>query len=466
MWVDLAALALDFSLNAQYHPGMRRYCLIGLVALAACAPAGNSPSANSPAERLYEQAANLLQRNYFGFSKADLPATIQKYRGVVAKACANQTECEFSVAQDAVEKLVDDLKDPHTFYETPEAFAESQRTQSGQGASVPRLGVNWVFRETSNSWLIVDTTAGLPAQEVGLARGDVVASLNGKALPKGAEASNAALRDAIRSGKTFTLGVKRGGVARDVKAQGKIVNLPPLPYQRRWNTLPSKIALLRIPDFSPPTVSREFHKLVNQNSAASAIIVDLRSNPGGRTTECVGSPGAFLQKLEVVLSQRDDSLSFKYDSGRVLIDNRAQYTINPAALYKGKVAVLVDADSASCSELMSAVLQYFKRATIIGEPTYGILNTGTTEFRLMDGGGLSVTIVRTLDPSGKPYPERVTPNVAQKEDLDALEATGKDVMLDRAVQVLQGSDALVNQPLPVVPVTLSLRELQRRAVGY
>jgi carboxyl-terminal processing protease len=460
------AFARVFSLIAKYHPHMRRYFLVGLVALAACAPASNSSDANTPAQRLFEQAANLLQRNYYGFSKADLPGTIQKYREVVAKACSGQANCAYPVAGDALEKMVDELQDPHTFYETPEAFADSQRTQNGQGAAVPRLGVNWVFREASNAWLIVDTTAGLPAQEAGLARGDLVASLNGKALPKGAEASNAALRDAIRSGKTFSLGVKRGGVARDVKAQGKIVNLPPLPYQRRWNTLPSKIALLRIPDFSPPTVSREFHKLVNQNSAASAIIVDLRSNPGGRTTECVGSPGAFLQKLEVVLSQRDDSISFQYDSGRVSIEKRPQYTINPAALYKGKVAVLVNADSASCSELMSAVLQYFKRATIIGEPTYGILNTGTTEFRLMDGGGLSVTIVRTLDPSGKPYPERVTPNVAQKEDLDALEATGKDVMLDRAVQVLQGADALMNAPLPVAPMTLSLPELQRRAVGY
>jgi carboxyl-terminal processing protease len=446
---------------------MRRYLLAGLVALAACAPASNSsdtPTGNSPAERLYAQASRLLQRNYYGFTKVNLGATLEKYRGVVSKACSGQENCKYEVAQDALESLVDELEDPHTYYERPEAFAESQRAKSGQGASFPRLGVNWVYREASNAWLITDTTAGLPAQAAGLSRGDLVTAVNGKAFPKGAQESNAVLSQTIRSGQPFTLTVKRAGVTREVKAQGKLVNLPPLPYQRKWNALPSGYALIRIPDFSPPTVSREFHKLVVQNNAAKGIIVDLRSNPGGRLTECTGAAGAFTQKVDVALSSRDGNELYSYNNGRVLVNNRPAYSISPTATYKGAVAVLVDAQSASCSEMMGAVLQFFKRAIVVGEPTFGILNTGTFEFGLVDGGGLAITSIRTLDPNGKPYPERVTPNVAQKEDLDLLETKAQDILLERAVRALQGADART-APLPARPVTSSLPDLQRAAFG-
>ncbi len=444
---------------------MRRLLLIGLVSLAACAPA-STPQGNSPAERLYVQASQLLRDHYYGFSKSDLPATLEKYRLSVRDTCAGKSDCPYEVTQAALAKLTEELKDPHTYFENPEEFAASQRLENGQGAAVPRLGVSWIFREGSNGWLITDTVAGLPAQQIGLARGDLVVGLNGTALPKGVEQSNAALQKAIRGGNPFTLSVKRVGKSREVKAQGKLVNLPPLPYQRRWDGLPANIALLRIADFSPPTVAKEFHRLVNLSSNTRGIIVDLRDNPGGRLTECTAAAGAFLEKLEVSFSSRDGDDVYSYANGRVSIDNRTAYTINPVALYKGKVAVLINADSASCSEMMAASLQFFKRATIVGEPSFGILNTGTFSFPLADGSGLTITSIRTLNPDRKPYPERVTPNVAQKDDLNALETGAKDVMLERAVQVLQGADASSQPIAPVSRTALSLVNLRRYAMGY
>ena len=128
--------------------------------------------------------------------------------------------------------------------------------------------------------------------------------------------------------------------------------------------------------------------------------------------------------------------------------------------------MLVSAGSASCSEIMSALLQSTTRAVIVGEPTYGILNTGTNDFALLDGGGLTVTTIRTLDTTGKPYSERVTPNVAQKDDLDALEADARDVMLEVAVKALQSGDATLARAKPSGSVSSSsLLELQRVARG-
>ncbi len=453
------------SLNC-YAGLMRFIFLLCTVALVACAPNTTGSSGDSPAERLYAQAANVLSENYNGYSKLDLAAALEKYRARVAQTCAGAKSCKFEVARTALNGLLEELNDPHSYFETPEEFEASQRTQNGLGAAQPRLGVNWVYREASNAWLIVDTTAGLPAQAAGLTRGDLVTALNGAALPKGAEASNALLGNTIRSAKPFTLTVKRAGVAREVNVQGKLVNVAPLPYQRRTAGLPNGTVVIRIPEFSPPTVARDFHKLVAANPNASAIIVDLRGNPGGRATECLAAAGAFVPRLELTFASRSDANIYRYAEGRVTINNRTIYAIQPLADFKGKVAVLVNQDSASCSEIMSALLQTTKRAIIVGEPTYGILNTGTNDFELLDGSGLTVTTIRTLDTSGKPYPDRVTPNVAQKDDLDALEKNAKDVMLEVAVKALQNADTTMTRAAPVRPVQpSSLLELQRVARG-
>ena len=77
-----------------------------------------------------------------------------------------------------------------------------------------------------------------------------------------------------------------------------------------------------------------------------------------------------------------------------------------------------------------------------------------------------MTTIRTLDTTGKPYAERVIPNVAQKDDLDALEADARDVMLEAAVKALQNADATFTRAKPVRSVQpSSLLELQRVARG-
>ena len=445
---------------------MRFLLLLCTATLVACAPNTIGSSGDSPAERLYAQAANILLENYNGYSKLNLSAALEQRRLEVATNCAGAKNCAFDVARSALTKLLEELKDPHSFYEDPEEFAASQRTQNGLGAAQPRLGVNWVYRPASNAWLIVDTTAGLPAQAAGLGRGDLVTALNKSALPEGAESSNALLSATIRSAKPFTLTVKRAGVAREVSVQGKLVNIAPLPYQRRAIGLPSGTVVVRIPEFSPPTVARDFHKIVAANPNATAIIVDLRGNPGGRATECLAASGAFVPRLELTFSSRSNADIYRYVEGRVTINNRTQYAIAPFANFKGKVAVLVSEGSASCSEIMSALLQTTKRALIVGEPTYGILNTGTNDFALLDGSGLTVTTIRTLDTTGKPYLERVTPNVAQKDDLNALESDARDVMLEVAVRALRAGDASLARATPSAAVRpASLLELQRVARG-
>jgi carboxyl-terminal processing protease len=417
---------------------MKKLAFFGLVALAACAPA---TTGNTPAERVFNQGVELLQERYYGFELPRLPSVIAAAKTELQKACGS-SNCPAEVGQKMLDVMLDQLGDPHSFLENPAQYAESQRIRSGQGGSFPVLGIRSVYRPKSNARLITESMPGLVAQAAGLGRGDLIVGLNGQALPTGDLESNLALRDLVRSGREFTLNIRRAGQSRDVKVTGKLADVPSLPSLKTWAGVPSSVAVLRIPDYLPPQTADIAHKLVNQavKSGAKALVLDLRSNAGGRATECISVAGIFMGQTGVVFASKTSQDRYSYSGGRVTGSGGARASVSEPASFSGNVAVLVDKQSASCAEITPALLQNAKRATVIGEPTYGILNTGTNTFALSDGSGLTITTVRTLDLLGNALTERVTPNIAQTEDLDALELSAKDIMLERAVRVVQGLD--------------------------
>ncbi|HWG84213.1 MAG TPA: S41 family peptidase, partial [Deinococcales bacterium] len=94
-------------------------------------------------------------------------------------------------------------------------------------------------------------------------------------------------------------------------------------------------------------------------------------------------------------------------------------------------------NSYSSSEYFAAALQQVKRGVVYGEITGGLGNTSSQTFNLIDGSAIQVTVGRsTFSFGGPPYPEKVTPDVQLKDDLIELARTGRDLVLERAVQDL------------------------------
>ncbi len=474
--LDVTLTVLDVTLTALskniilclitmcYSFCMKRIALLGLVALAACAPAQKASSGNS-AEDLFNQVSGLLEENYYGFNLPQLPTVVARAKTDLQKACASAgSSCKTEAAYDVLNTMLDKFGDPHTFIENPAEYAESNRTRSGQGGSFPILGIRSVYRANSNGRLIIEALPGMPAEAAGLTRGDLIVALNGKPLPKNDEASNLALREEVRSGKEFVITLRRAGQTREVRAIGKLPTVPALPSLKKWAGVPSSIAIIRIPDYLPPQTADIVHKLVNQvsKSGVKNIILDLRSNSGGRATDCLSVAGIFVGRTGIIFAKKTSQEAYTYNNGTVTIAGKGRIGVSEPASFSGGVVTLVDQGSASCAEITPVILQNAKRGVVIGEPTYGILNTGTNSFDLTDGGGLTITTVRTLDQSGTAFNTRVTPNIALKEDLDSLESKAQDVMIDRAVKVLQGNDAsLETQPILKLPKRLSLLELQK-----
>lgn len=109
------------------------------------------------------------------------------------------------------------------------------------------------------------------------------------------------------------------------------------------------------------STSRDVRKLINSmvKENISGLIIDLRSNGGGSLSEALELTGLFIDRGPVV--QTKDA------SGRVDIN----YDPEPGISYPGPLAVLVDRNSASASEIFAGAIQDYRRGIIIGEPTFG-----------------------------------------------------------------------------------------------
>jgi len=274
--------------------------------------------------------------------------------------------------------------EPHTSYMSPsisENFDISMR--------LSLEGIGAVLRADSEYTVIQRTIPGGPAQQsgqvrpgdriVGVAQGldgevedvigwrlqDVVDKIRG---PKGSVVRLQVLpKSAGPDGKTREVSLVRNEIElEDQAAKAYVIdNLDSAPGMR--------IGVVEIPAFYRDfraesrgyddfrSTTRDVRKLVSdlQAQGVDGIVVDLRGNGGGSLTEATALTGLFIDQGPVV--QVKDSF------GKVEIETDPE----PGVIYAGPIAVLVDRDSASASEIFAGAMQDYGRAIIIGEPTFG-----------------------------------------------------------------------------------------------
>jgi carboxyl-terminal processing protease len=395
----------------------------------------------SPAQDLFNQATYYLAVQYNGYSSADYANFNTKYQPALDTACADLGEsCPFTMATPIIQQMLEELKDGHTYLLTKEAALEAQRQRAGLGPSTPKIGMVTTKVKDSPNRLITDLWEAAPASRAGLLRGDLVVSLNGKSAAEFADTFQVSISKAISTGETVTLGVSRAGKALEFKLKGELLTVR-LPFLK---VLSNGLGVMRIPNFDVSgQVASKVHELVGQaiKQKLRGLILDLRDNPGGLVTELMGVSAAFLPKTSLTFASRDGSSTYGAENGAVnisqgLLQNVTVQTINKPSLWKGSLEVLVNSRSGSAAEYLPQFLQDAKRATVIGEATAGVGNTGISAFGLPDGSALYISIIRALRADSSPFPERVTPDVAVTDDLELLAASGRDLVLEKALELM------------------------------
>ena len=317
----------------------------------------------------------------------------------------------FNAVKDAYVEPVDDKKlmhsairgllldlDPHSTYfdrEDAEAFDE-QATGAYDGVGVELL------QQPDNTLRVIAPIDDTPAARAGIKAGDVIVAINGK--PITAEDGMEPLRG--EPGSKLTLTILREGKPKpfDVSLTRETIRVASV----RSRMLEPGYGYVRISSFQADTgadFQRQLEKL-QASGKLSGLVLDLRSNPGGLLTSAVQVADDLLDKGNIVTTR-----------GRIAISD-AKFDATPGDRLQGApLIVLVDAGSASASEVLAGALRDNNRARVIGSRTFG-KGSVQTVLPLDNGDSVKLTTARYYTPSGKSIQASgIVPDVVLKPEV-------------------------------------------------
>jgi carboxyl-terminal processing protease len=311
----------------------------------------------------------------------------------------------------AIDGMLNSL-DPHSSYLDASDF-ENLMTQTD--GNYGGLGLTVTMEDGAVK--VIAATRGTPADRAGVKAGDFITHIDGQLFLNGTldEAVN---RMRGEPGTNVRLRIIRAGRDEplEVTVTRAIINIPAVTWELR-----DRVGVITVTTFNRNTTDmtrRAIAELERQsNGQLLGYVLDLRSNPGGLLDQAVGLSDVFLTSGEIV-SQRGRR--------RTDIERYFAESIVPGDLARGRpVIVLVDAGSASASEIVAAALQDHHRAVIMGERTFG-KGSVQTLVPLSQTTALRLTTARYFTPAGRSVQEGgVNPDIAvpQLSDRDYASRT-------------------------------------------
>ena len=289
-----------------------------------------------------------------------------------------------TLLEHAIKGMLEGL-DPHSSYLDEDAYLDLQEGTSGEfGGLGIEVGMEDGFIKVISP---IDDT---PAQKAGMQSGDLVIRLDETPV-KGLSLNDAVTRMRGEPGTDITLTIIREGEDKPLKITitRDVIKVKSV----RTQTLEPGFGYLRISHFQSRTAedARAGLQQLKQdnNGNLNGLILDLRNNPGGILSAAVGISDLFLDKGLIV-----------YTEGRI-DDSRLKFNAKPAdILDNAPMVVLVNAGSASASEIVAGALQDHKRAIIMGQKTFG-KGSVQTVLPISNAAALKLTTARYFTPSGR-----------------------------------------------------------------
>ncbi|ANY67988.1 peptidase S41 [Paenibacillus sp. BIHB 4019] len=281
----------------------------------------------------------------------------------------------------ASEGMVASLEDPYSRY-----LIEEQGDAYTQGYEGEFSGIGAEVREQDGQFVISGLTPGAPAERGGVKSGDIIMAVDGK------ESKDSKFQDLIglmrgKSGTEVTLTLQRPGQTEPIEITLKREAIP--VYTVTSEMLEAGIGHITISRFAQKTAT-EFDEAVTKlkEQGMTKLLLDLRSNPGGLLQPTIAIGSKLIPKGKVILEvvYKEESNPIVYKSTQ-----KEEWTI--------PIVVLVNGQSASASEVLTAALKESAGATVVGEKTYGKgVVQAFEQFR--DGSVLSLTEAQWKTPAG------------------------------------------------------------------
>ena len=306
----------------------------------------------------------------------------------------------------AIRGLLLDL-DPHSAYlekSAAEAFSE------GTTGAYDGIGVE-VLQLPDGKVRVIAPIDDTPAAKAGIRAGDTIVSVDGRPLTPADAEGGGPLRGP--PGTALVLGVEREGEPQplQITVQRETIRVASV----RGRMLEPGYGYVRISAFQVETgedFSREVARLRGEaGGRLRGLVIDLRSNPGGLLTAAVRVADDLLESGRIV-------------STRGRIDaNDTEFNATPGDLLQGApVVVLIDAGSASASEVLAGALQDNGRARIVGSRSFG-KGSVQTLLPLGNGDAVKLTTARYYTPSGRSIQARgIEPELVLQPEADATAA--------------------------------------------
>jgi carboxyl-terminal processing protease len=318
----------------------------------------------------------------------------------------------------AIKGALATLNDPYTLFIEPEPAAKEKAQLEGQFG-----GIGAYVRQDKDGRIVLEPMLDQPAERAGMQKGDVLIAVDGKKItPEMAVDQVVAL---IRGevGSKVTLTVERKGSTLDLIITRAVIETP----SAQWRLLEQapKIGYIQLAAFterSNKELNRAFDELAQQG--AESYILDLRNNGGGLLEAAVDVSSQFLREGVVLREDRKNEGEKVYNvrSGGKALDQ--------------PLVVLVNGGTASASEIVAGALRDYKRATLIGEKTFG---KGSVQliYELSDRSRLHVTVAKWFTPN-----KNAIDGIGFKPDIEVPlteddRANNRDPQLERAIKFLQ-----------------------------
>ncbi|WP_309893818.1 S41 family peptidase [Archangium sp.] len=295
----------------------------------------------------------------------------------------------------AIQGMLETL-DPHTVFMPPEVFKEMKIDTSGEfgglGIEVARKG---------DGIVVVAPIDDTPAARAGIRAGDELVAIDGENM-RGRDLADVLQRMRGPAGKRVLLTIMREGFSAPrelaiIRDHIRIISVEGALY--------GGLAHLKVKNFQDRTalyLRKELERLrgLNGGKPLRGVVLDLRNNPGGLLDQAVSMSDLWLPGNLPIVSTRGRNGANVTEERSKDRDTEPEYPL----------VVLVNAGSASASEIVAGALQDHGRATILGTQTFG-KGSVQTIIELEDGSGLKLTIARYYTPSGRSIQEKgITPD--------------------------------------------------------